>query len=78
MTSPPMMGFTCGQTDDVRQLIERKPIGPVDTALGASIGNSGWTMQPRKDMLTEAEVVEAELRALQRHAFAVIDPEADN
>ena len=31
-------------------------------------------------VLTEAEVVEAEteLRALQRHAFAVIDPEADN
>jgi hypothetical protein len=28
------------------------------------------------EVLTEAEVVEAELRALQRHALEVVDPEA--
>ena len=42
---------------------------------------TGWTppgMFRSPEVLTEAEVVEAEaeLRALQRHALAVVDPEA--
>jgi hypothetical protein len=43
----------------------------------------GWT-PPRMfrlpDVLTEAEVIEAEaeLKALQRHALAVVDPEAES
>ena len=41
-----------------------------------------WTppsMFRRPEVLTEAEVIEAEaeLRALQRHALAVVDPEAE-
>jgi hypothetical protein len=43
----------------------------------------GWTppsMFQLPEALTEAEVVEAEaeLRALQRHALAVVDPEAES
>ena len=42
---------------------------------------SGWTppsMFRQPEVLTEAEVIEAEaeLKALQRHALAVVDPEA--
>jgi len=29
-------------------------------------------------VLTEAEVIEAELKALQRHAFAIVDPEVES
>jgi hypothetical protein len=44
---------------------------------------SGWTppsMFKLPEALTEAEVIEAEaeLRALQRHALAVVDPEAES